>query len=235
MRIPWRTGFDINPQLAGLAPIAAIVVGAVGVASNVRDANGDIRDGLLPWAVFVAMVCLAVCCLGVLSAHRSHTNRWVIVGGWWTVLALVGIGGFFLSIAIGSIFAIDEEDAGFLVWPPLLGMMFGIISIMPAMLALAVGATRAHVLPWFGTTALWVGAPVVPLAMVYGGLAEGTAETVGMSTLMAVFVGAWIVLGAALLRTDETRPAAQHVDTPGSQHTTAHMRASRNVHNAGSA
>ena len=235
MRIRWRTGFDINPKLAGLAPIAAIAIGTVGVASNVRDANGDIRDGLLPWAMFLAMVCLAVCCLGVLSAHGSHTNRWVIFGGWWTVLALVGIGGFLLSIAIGSVFAIDEEDAGLLVWPPLLGMMFGIISIMPAMLTLAVGATRAHVLPWFGTTALWVGAPVVPLAMVYGGLAEGTAETVGMSTLMGVFVGAWIVLGVALLRTDEARPAAQHVSTPESLHTTAHMRASRSVNDAGHA
>lgn len=118
MRIRWRTGFDINPKLAGLAPIAAIVIGAVGE---------------------------------------------------------------------------------------------------------------------FGTTALWVGAPVVPLAMVYGGLAEGTAETVGMSTLMGVFVGAWIVLGVALLRTDEARPAAQHVNTPESLHTTAHMRASRSVNDAGHA
>jgi len=129
-----------------------------------------------------------------------------VVGGWWTVLALVGIGGFFVSIALGSVLGIDEEEAGLLVWPPLLGMMFGIISIMPGMLALAVGATRAHVLPWFGTTALWVGAPVVPIAMIYGGLAEGTAETAGMSTLMALFVGAWITLGISLLRFGTTRP-----------------------------
>lgn len=214
MRISWRTGFDINPKLAGLAPIAAIVAGAVGVATNVRDSNGDIRDGLLPWAMFIAMVCLAACCLGVLSAHRSDTNRWAIVGGWWTVLALIGIGGFFLSIAIGSVLGIDEEDAGLLAWPPFLGMAFGIISIMPAMLTLAAGATRAHVLPWFGTTALWVGAPVVPLAMVFGGLAEGTTETVGMSTLMAAFVGAWIILGVALLRTNKARRPTQHVNTP---------------------
>jgi hypothetical protein len=209
MQVSWRTGFNINQMVAGLAPIAAIGVGAVGVATNVRDANGDIRDGLLPWAMFIAMMCLAACCLGVLSVHRSHTNRWIIIGGWWTVLALVGIGGFFLSIAIGSVLGIDEEDAGLLVWPPLLGMMFGIISIMPGMLALATGATRAHVLPWFGTAALWVGAPVVPLAMIYGGLAEGTAETFGMSTLMALFVGAWMTLGVSLLRIDpaSTQPS----------------------------
>jgi hypothetical protein len=206
MRVSWRTGFDINPKVAGLAPIAALVVGAVGVATNVRDSNGDLRDGLLPWAMFIAMLCLAACCLGVLSAHRSRTNLWVVVGGWWTVLALVGIGGFFVSIALGSVLGIDEEEAGLLVWPPLLGMMFGIISIMPGMLALAVGATRAHVLPWFGTTALWVGAPVVPIAMIYGGLAEGTAETAGMSTLMALFVGAWVTLGISLLRFGTTRP-----------------------------
>jgi hypothetical protein len=212
MRISWRTGFDVDLKVAGLAPIAAIVVGAVGVATNVRDANGDLRDGLLPWAMFITMVCLATCCLGVLSAHRPYINRWVIIGGWWGALAVVGIGGFFLSIAIGSVFGIDEEDAGLFVWPPLLGIMFGITSIMPAMLTLAVGATRAHVLPWFGTTALWVGAPVVPIAMIYGGFAEGTVETVGMSTLMAVFVGAWIVLGIALLRIDNTQPAAQHVN-----------------------
>jgi hypothetical protein len=209
MQISWRTGFDINPRVAGLAPIAAIVVGAVGVATNVRDANGDMRDGLLPWAMFIAMVCLAACCLGVLSAHRSHTSRWVIIGGWWTALALIGIGGFFLSIALGSVLGIDEEDAGLLVWPPVLGMMFGILSMMPAMFTLAVGVTRAHVLPKFGTAALWIAAPVIPLAMVFGGLAEGTAETAGMSTLMAVFVGAWIVLGIALVRTGTTRPASQ--------------------------
>jgi hypothetical protein len=203
MQIPWRTGFDINPKLAGLAPIAAITVGAVGVVTNVRDANGDMRDGLLPWAMFFAMVCLAACCLGVLSAHR-HSNRWVIVGGWWTALALVGIGGFFLSIAIGAVLGIDEEDAGLLVWPPLFGMMFGIVSMMPAMLVFAFGATRAKVLPWFGRAALWVGAPVIPVAMIYGGLVEGTAETFGMSGLMASFVGAWIILGVSLLRIEPT-------------------------------
>jgi hypothetical protein len=75
MQVPWSTGFDINPKVAGLAPIASIVVGAVGVARNVNDANGDIRDGLLPWAMFVAMVCLAACCLGVLSVHRSRVSN----------------------------------------------------------------------------------------------------------------------------------------------------------------
>jgi hypothetical protein len=209
MRVSWRTGFDVNPKVAGLAPIVAILVGAIGVATNVRDANGDMRDGFLPWAMFIAMVCLAACCLGVLSAHRSQTNRWVIAGGWWTVLALVGVGGFFLSIAIGSMLGIDEEDAGLLVWPPLLGMAFGIISMTPAMLTLAIGTTGARMLPWFGTAAIWVGAPVLPIAMVFGGLAEGTAETVGMSTLMAVFVGAWIILGIALISEDNTRPTSE--------------------------
>jgi hypothetical protein len=213
MQASWHTGFNINPKVAGLTPIAAIIVGTVGVTTNVRNANGDIRDGLLPWAMCIAMVFLAACCLGVLSAHRSQTNRWVIVGGWWTALALVGIGGFFLSIAIGSVLGIDEEGAGLLVWPPLLGMTFGIISIMPGMLTLAVGATRAHVLPWFGKTALWVGAPVVPIAMIYGGLAEGTAETFGMSTLMALFTGAWIILGISLLRIDTSRPPLQPSET----------------------
>ena len=198
MRISWRTGLDINPKWAGLAPIASIAVGAVGVATN---ADGDIRVGLLPWTVFLAMVLLATCCLGVLSAHGPDTNGWLIVGGWWTTLALVGIGGFFLSIAVGSALGIDEEEVGLLVWPPLLGMAFGIISITPAMLMLAVGATRARVLPWFGKAALWVGAPVMPIAMIYGGLAEGTAETSGIGLLMALFMGTWIVLGISLLRT----------------------------------
>jgi hypothetical protein len=201
MQLSWRTGFDVNASLAGLAPLIALIVGAAGVVLNIRDANGDMRVGVLPWSMTIAVVCLAVCCLGVLSVHGPNPNWWIIVGAWWTTLALLGVAAFFLSIAFGSLLGIDEEEAGLLAWPPLLGMMFGILSMTPALLTLGVGVTRARVLPWFGTTAVWVAAPVLPVVLISGGLAEGTAETVGLSTLMALFVGAWIVLGIALLRT----------------------------------
>jgi len=76
----------------------------------------------------------------------------------------------------------------------------------PALLALAVGVTGARVLRWFGRAAVWVAAPFLPLVLVFGGIAEGTAETVGMSSLMGLFAGAWIVLGLALVSAETIRP-----------------------------
>ena len=153
-----------------------------------------------------------VCCLGVLSVHHPNPNWWFVVGAWWTTLALLGIATFFLSIAVGTLLGVDEERAGLLAWP-LIGMASDIITMTPTILTLGVGVTRARILPWLGITAVWVAAPVLPIGTIAGELTGGTAETVDLSTVMTLFVGAWTVLGIALVRTEATRARPQRSDT----------------------
>jgi hypothetical protein len=216
MNLSSRAGLGVDPRRAGFAPIVALVVGAIGLAMNVWNANGDMRVGVLPWAMTIAALCLAVCSLGVLNVHGPNPSRWIVVGAWWTTLALIGVAGFFLAVALGTLLGIDEEEAGLLTWPPLLGIMFGVLSMAPALLAHAVGVTGARVLRWFGRAAVWVAAPVLPLVLVFGGIAEGTAETVGMSSLMGLFAGAWIVLGLALVSAETIQPG-NSPSVPGSR------------------
>ena len=84
---------------------------------------------------------MTVCCLGVLSVHRPNPNYWIVVAAWLATLTLLGIATLFLSIAVSTLLGIDEEEAGLLAWPPLIGMASGIITMTPAMLTLGVGVT----------------------------------------------------------------------------------------------
>jgi hypothetical protein len=59
----------------------------------------------------IAIWCLVGCCLGVLRVHRGD-SRLVTFGGWWTVLALLGVSGFLAAVAIGGVIGITDEDAG---------------------------------------------------------------------------------------------------------------------------
>jgi hypothetical protein len=206
MQRSWRTGFDVNPKVVGWAPVLGLVVGAIGVAVNIREANGDMRVGILPWTMVLAIVCLAACCLGVLSFHGPTPGWWTIIGSWWATLALLGIASFFLAIALGTSLGIEEEEAGLLALPPLLGIMFGVATMTPALLTLAFGVTKERQLRWYGIVAVWVAAPVLPVMLVSGGIAEGTAETASLSTLMTLYVGAWIVLGISLIRGNAPTP-----------------------------
>jgi len=74
----WGSGARVAPRIAGLAPVAALT--AVGVAVALSG-DGYIRDGIFPWAMAFAAVCLALCSLGVVAVHRERSNRWVLVGG----------------------------------------------------------------------------------------------------------------------------------------------------------
>lgn len=47
---------------------------------------------------------------------------------------------------------------------------------------------------------MWNATPMLPLIMIYGGFAEGTAETIGMATLIAAFAAAWAMVGQGVVR-----------------------------------
>ena len=71
-------------------------------------------------------------------------------------------------------------------------------------------------------TSLLVAGWVPPVLMVVGGLAEGTAESLGSAALAATFFGAWLVTGSAV------RPAHGHRRSgPGDEPTTGSVAASR--------
>lgn len=195
----WRNGFGIDRR-AGAAPWLGIVVGAVGVALNSTVDDGDLRVGVFPWAMSLVVVCLALCCLGLLNGHAPTSNAWTVVGTWWTTAALLGIGGFFVAIGVGSLLGIDETEAGAVAIIPVVGMAFGLLSMTPALVTLAVGVGKAGKLSRWGRSSLWIAAPVLPLILVYGGAVEGTAETVGSAALLATFGAAWLVLGTSVLR-----------------------------------
>lgn len=205
----WERGAGVDPKVAAIAPVAAVGAVVVAVAFS---GDGDIRDGIFPWAMAFAAACLAVCCLGAVAIHRQHSNRWVLFGGWWATFALVGVAGAFVAIGIGALLGITEDEAGVLSLLPMVAMGFGVLSITPALASLGLGVTRSQVLPRWGVAAVWLAAPVIPILMIYGGLVEGTAETLGSNGLLGIFVIAWLVLGGSLrsVASSEGASAVQH-------------------------
>ena len=177
----WRIGFNVPAGWAAVAPVAALVFAGTGVALG----SGDIREGVFPWAMALAASSLAVCCLGVLAAHGHRARAWIVIGSWWTAAAMIGIAGFFVAIAIGGLAGIEEDEVGLLGWLPVISMAFGIISMTPALSVLGIGVTRAGLLPRWATLAVWVAAPALPLLLISGGLAEGTAKTSASSACSA--------------------------------------------------
>ncbi len=209
----WRRVLGIDRR-AGWAPVVTIPVGVLGVVVNsVRD-DGDLRVGILPWTLMITVVGLAVCCLGVLNAHRPTPNRWTTIGAWWTAAALLGIGGFFAAIGIGGILGIDEDEAGAAAIIPVLFMAFGMVSMAPALATLGVGVVKARRLAWWGRLAVWTAIPVLPLLLIYGGLVEGTAETVGSILLITAYGISWITLGLALARLSDDVVGQARVAAP---------------------
>jgi hypothetical protein len=181
-------------RLGRVAPIVALVVAVVGFATNL---GGDIRTGLFPLAMAVAFTLLAICAQAVLRMHESPP-RTVTIGGWWTTLALLGPAGFFAGVAIGAMIGLDEESLGGFAILPVASMAFGIVTLPIATTILAVAVRRSRQLPSRASTSLLVAGWVPPVLMVVGGLAEGTAESLGSAALFATFFGAWLVTGSTV-------------------------------------
>ena len=198
----WRIGFGVDPRRAGVASFVGLAVGVVGVVVNGAVSDGDLRVGPLPWTMVGAMGCLAYCSLGVLSFHRRVPNISLTVGALWTALAFLGIGAFFLALAIGGLLGIEEEEAGAAIIPPLLGVMFGVASMGPASLVLAVGVRRARLLPSTTRAAFWGLAFAFP-ALLLVGLSEGTIETVMSGAVVGAFAVLWLRIGWSVARPAE--------------------------------
>ncbi len=165
------------------------------------------RKGAFSWLFALAGLCFVVCYMGLLAVHSPDPGGWVLVGSWWIALAFCGVAGAFLAIGVGGALGIDEESAGFLAWLPVIAMAFGIISMTPALVVTAVGARRRAVLPVWGTVALWVEAPLLPLLLVYGGLFEDTVETIGSSVILGMMALAWVVIGRSIRTAQMRLPA----------------------------
>lgn len=75
---------------------------------------------------------------------------------------------------------------------------FGLLSMTPATSMLAFGTSRAGGLQRWGVWALWTITPLLVLLLVYGGFADGPAETVGVSLLLGVFAVSWVMIGLSV-------------------------------------
>jgi hypothetical protein len=191
----WRNGFGLGRDWVWAAPLVSLALVAVGQATN---ADGDIRSGLFPWLMAAAAVGLALLGLRLIAVHGPDVPRSVLIGGWWTTLAFLAIAGFFVAIAVGGLLGIDEDEFGALAILPVIGMAFGLLSMTPAVAVLAFGARRAGILPRWGVWGMWTVTPLLVVLLVYGGLADGPAETVGASVLLGVFAVAWVVIGLSV-------------------------------------
>lgn len=181
-------------RVGPVAPTAALAVAIVGFATN---QGGDIRTGLSPLAMAVAFTLLATCAQAVLRVHQQPA-RMVTVGGWWTTLALLGPAGFFAGVAVGAALGLDEETLGGFAILPVASMAFGIITLPIGATIFALAVRRSGQLPARASTSLLIAGWVPPLLMIFGGLAEGAAESVGSAALAATFFGAWLFTGSAL-------------------------------------
>ena len=191
----WKNRFGLAGERIWVAPLVALVLVAVGQLSN---PGGDIREGAFPWLMASAAVGLGLLCLRLVAVHGSEPGRWVAVGGWWAALAFAGIASFLVAVGVGAMFGIEEDSLGWLAWLPVSAMAFGLVSMTPALALLAVGAGRASVLPRWGVWALWTLSPLLVGLLIYGGLADGSAESVGSSVILAVLAVGWVVVGLAV-------------------------------------
>lgn len=188
-------GLGVNAKVAAAAPLVAVVLVTVAVLST----SGDIREGAFPWLMASAAIALAWCALGLVALHGERRGA-TTIGGWWTALAFLGVAGFFVAVGVGALLGIDEEAAGPLALLPVISMAFGLVSMTPAIVVLALGATRRRVLPGWGIAALWLAAPLVPTLLIYAGLVDGDAERMGSSAILGLFALAWVVVGLSLHR-----------------------------------
>lgn len=208
----WSNGFGLGADWLWAAPVASSVLVGIGQATN---ADGDLRSGGFPWFMAVASVCLAFLCLRVIGVHERRPSRPVVIGGWWTALAFLGIAGFFVAIGVGALVGIDEESMGAVAWLPVLSMAFGLLSMAPAVALVAFGAGRAAVLPRWAVWALWLVAPLLVVLLVYGGLVEGAAETVGSSVILATYAAGWVLVGLGVRPAYLARQAEAPARDPG--------------------
>lgn len=196
----------------GLAPLIACVVATVGIVTT---PSGDIREGLFPWGTATAFGLLAMTALAVLANHPTPTSRTLIVGAWWTALALAGIAAFFAAVGIGGLLGIDEETDNPAALIPIAAMTFGLLSTMPATATLAVGVQREGRFPRWSLVGLWSIVPVLPGVLILGGLTEGTVETVGSLLLFAAFAIGWAMLGMGLRAANRTATTLAADGRPG--------------------
>ena len=210
----WRSGFQVGSLVAAAAPFVAL--GLVATAQATTE-SGDIRAGVFPWLLALAAVLFAFCCMGLLAAHSPHPGRWMLLGSWWTALAFLGIASGFLAIGVGSVLGFDEESAGAFASLPLIGLAFGIISMTPALVVTAIGAAKKEVLPRWGKGALWLEAPLLPLLLVYGGIVDDNAETVGSTVGLGIMAFAWVVIGLSIRAAESATSVAPLSSREGPQ------------------
>lgn len=191
----WKNGFGLGRDWAWSAPVVSLSLVAIAQASN---PEGDLRSGMFPWLMATAAFGPALLALRLIAFHWPDAPRTVLIGGWWTTLAFLGIAGFFVAIAIGSLLGIDENEAGPLALLPVISMAFGLMSMTPATAMLAFGASQAGAVPRWGVWALWTISPLLVVLLIFGGLAEGPIETIGSSFLLGVFGVAWVVIGVSV-------------------------------------
>ena len=183
----------LDIKAVGYAPVAGFVlmVGAVLVMLSVA----DWRLSFAPWLLGSSVVCLALCCVGVLKVHLPDPRRSIKWGVVLTILSLLALASFPFAVGMGGVLGIEEEEAGVLALLPLLASGFGLVGMTPGLAMAAFGAGADGTIPKWGVWALWVASPLLPLTAVVGGIAE-PAAAVGFILLPLV----WVVIGASLLR-----------------------------------
>lgn len=191
-------GFGVSARVAAYAPILAVIL--VVPALVVFTSPGDWRASVVPWFFAAIPACLALTCLGLVGLHE---NRWVTLGGVWTALALLGLGGFFLAVGIGGLTGLQdlpEDELGLLAWLPVMSFGFGFVSLTPALAITAATTQRAGLLPRWGVWALWFIAPLLVVVFVVGGMGPAPVDELAAPVgLTAIMVG-WTVVGQSLLR-----------------------------------
>lgn len=176
-------------------PLAALAFAVLAVTLG---GDGDIRRAPFAYSVALACVCLALTSLAVRSAHQHAPSRSISIGSVWAALAFLGIAGFFAAVGTGGLLGIPEDAVGAWSLLPVVSMAFGLLSMAPALTLLEIGAWRSRQIPARSRAAIFTAAPVLPSLLVFGGLAEGTAETVGTLALLLLFLSSWILIGSGL-------------------------------------
>ena len=189
----------VNLRVAAYAPMLSLVLMIPAVL--VMAAVDDWRLSPAPWLLGAALLCLAVCGLGLLKVHQPDPRRSVVIGVGLTVLAFLGLSSFPFAVGIGGLFGIEEDSVGVLAYLPLIASGFGLVAMTPALAITAVGVGASRVLHRWGVWALWAEAPLLLAVVIGGGMAPDSLETLVLVSGFILIPLGWIVIGASLLRT----------------------------------
>jgi hypothetical protein len=200
------SGWWNHPALVRIGGIAGVLSPLPLLAAGLITATAgqNLRQNGFPWAATLAAILLAMCVLGLRALLSARGSAIVRVAGMATVMALLGIAGFFAALGTEDLLATVAGTSRFLSdneaitgIGTLTGSLLTLVVTPLGLLIIEVAAFRSHLLSRSGRIAALALTP----CLILGALSSSAATSAPAATVwMLAFSACWFLLGRALVR-----------------------------------